>query len=134
MSTSNRAPQISIMRSPLGRARGLGSAKSGRGHWWGQRVTAVALVPLSLWFIFSVLHLIGLDQPAVAHWAGHPINTVLLLCLVAAMFYHMQLGLQVVIEDYVHVEGTRMISLLAMKAVVILVALTAFVSILKLAF
>jgi succinate dehydrogenase / fumarate reductase membrane anchor subunit len=132
--TSNRAPHVDIMRSPLGRARGLGSARSGREHWWAERVTAVALVPLTIWFIFAVLHLLGSPQPAVAHWAAHPVNTVLLLCLVAATFHHMALGLQVVIEDYIHDEAARMAALLAMKAVCVLLALAAIVSVLKLAF
>jgi succinate dehydrogenase / fumarate reductase membrane anchor subunit len=130
----NSAIRVAMMRSQLGRARGLGAAKEGTGHWWAQRVTAIALVPLSLWFIFSILSLAGGGQPAVAHWASHPLVTVLLLCLVVATFYHMQLGLQVVIEDYIHVEAAKLASLLAMKAVAILLGLAAIVAVLKLAF
>jgi succinate dehydrogenase / fumarate reductase membrane anchor subunit len=125
---------VAMMRSQLGRVRGLGAAKSGTGHWWAQRVTAIALVPLSLWFIFSILAMAGGGQPAVAQWASHPLVTVLLLCLVIATFYHLQLGLQVVIEDYIHVEAPKLAALLAMKAITILLGLTAIVAVLKLAF
>ncbi len=89
------------MRSQLGRARGLGAAKSGLHHWWVERVTAIALVPLTIWFIYAVLHLLGAPQAAVHHFVAHPVNTVLLLALVAMTFHHMQLGLQVVMEDYI---------------------------------
>lgn len=129
-----KATETVIMRSMLGRARGLGAAKSGTSHWWAQRVTAMALVLLSVWFIFSAIHLAGQPRAAVAAWAGGPVSAALLLGLVLATFHHMQLGLQVVIEDYVHAERCRMVSLLAMRAVVALLALIAVVAVLKLAF
>ncbi len=121
------------LRSALGRVRGLGSAKSGVHHWWVQRMTAVALVPLCLWFIFAVLALAGEPLAVVQAWIGRPVNTVLLLCLIGAMFHHLQLGMQVVIEDYVHEDGARLVGLLAMRAGVALLALTAAVSVLKIA-
>lgn len=124
---------VRTMRSPLGRVRGLGAARSGVAHWWAQRLTALALVPLSLWFIGSIIALAGADQTAAAHWAGHTVNAVLLLCLVLATFYHMQLGLQVVIEDYIHTEPSRLAALLATKSVVMLLALAALISVLRLA-
>ena len=127
-------PHVAIMRSQLGRVRGLGAARTGSAHWWAQRWTAIALLPLTLWFIWSVLSLAGHPQPAMVAWARHPVNTVLLLCLVAATFHHMQLGLQVVIEDYIHAEPVKLISLLAVKGVTILLALACVVSVLKLAF
>ena len=126
--------RVEMMRSQLGRVRGLGSAKSGVHHWWGERVTAIALVPLTLWFILSIYRLAGLDQPALAHWAASPVHTVLLICLVLATFHHMQLGLQVVIEDYVHTEATRFTLLLLVKAISVVLALACLVSVLKLAF
>ncbi|MBN8890298.1 MAG: succinate dehydrogenase, hydrophobic membrane anchor protein [Acetobacteraceae bacterium SCN 69-10] len=129
-----KAAEAAIMRSMLGRARGLGSAKSGTAHWWAQRVTAMALVLLSLWFIASALHLAGQPRAAVLTWAGGPVTATLLLALVVATFHHMQLGLQVVIEDYVHAERCRLASLLVMKAVVALLALAAVIAVLKLAF
>jgi succinate dehydrogenase / fumarate reductase membrane anchor subunit len=121
------------LRSALGRVRGLGSAKSGVHHWWVQRMTAVALVPLCLWFVFAVFALAGEPLAVVQTWIGRPINTVLLLCLIGAMFHHLQLGMQVVIEDYIHEDGARLIGLLAMRAGVALLALTAAVSVLKIA-
>ncbi len=119
------------MRSPLGRARGMGAAKSGIGHWWAQRVTATALAPLSLWFLYNVVGYGSVSHEAVLFWAGGPVTIVLLLALVLATFYHLQLGLQTVIEDYVHADGPRVISLLAMKGVAALLALACVVSILK---
>ncbi|MBX5472848.1 MAG: succinate dehydrogenase, hydrophobic membrane anchor protein [Acetobacteraceae bacterium] len=123
-----------VMRSSLALARGLGAAHSGVTHWWVQRLTAVALVPLSLWFIVAMLHLLGAGQPEVVRWAHHPINVVLLLCLILASFQHMQLGLQVIIEDYVHNKLTQLATLLVMKAITLLLALSAIIAALKLAF
>jgi succinate dehydrogenase / fumarate reductase membrane anchor subunit len=127
-------PTIHIMRSELGRARGLGSAKSGLHHWWAQRLTAVALLPLSLYFVISVLMLEGASRDQVAAFLAEPWNTVLYLCLIAALFYHLSLGLQVVIEDYVHTDATRMASILALKGIIVFCALACAVSVLKLAF
>ena len=119
------------MRSELGRARGMGAAKSGVGHWWGQRVSALALAPLTLWFIYSVLSLGSASHEAVLAGASGPLTLVLLLTLAGMTFYHMQLGLQTVIEDYVHDEGKRLLALLLVKGAAILLAVTAIVSILK---
>ena len=91
-------------------------------------------MPLTVWFVISVIVLLGSPRAVVAHWVGQPIDTVLLLALIALTFHHMQLGLQVVIEDYVHVESAKLIALLAMKAITILLALACAVSVLKLAF
>ena len=94
------AAPVKIMRSQLGRVRGLGSAQAGTEHWYVARVAAAALAPLSLWFVYSVLSLLGAEQPVVAAWAGRPVNAALLLSLVVLTFRHMQLGLQAVYEDY----------------------------------
>ena len=96
------------MRSPLGRALGLGSAKEGVEHWWLQRITAVALVPLSLWFVIAIIRLVGADVDTVADWVGRPLPAILLVLLLIATFWHAALGLQVVIEDYVHAELTTL--------------------------
>jgi succinate dehydrogenase / fumarate reductase, membrane anchor subunit len=96
------------MRSPLGRAVGLGSAKEGVEHWWLQRITAVALVPLSLWFVIAIIRLVGADFDSVRDWVGNPLSAIGLVLLVIATFYHASLGLQVVIEDYVHAELTKL--------------------------
>src|SRR4029077_16355347 len=93
------------MRSPLGRAIGLGSAKEGVNHWWAQRVTALALVPLTLWFVIAVIGLIGADRQALGAWLHNPVAAMLMILLLVATFYHAALGLQVVIEDYVYRDG-----------------------------
>jgi len=129
-----KAPQVAIMRSMLGRARGLGAAKSGTAHWWSQRATAIALVPLSLWFVASVIGLLGAPRAAVAAWAAGPITATLLLATIAALFQHLHLGVKVVIEDYIHAERPRMFWLLALKGLIGLMALASAVSVLKLAF
>jgi succinate dehydrogenase / fumarate reductase membrane anchor subunit len=126
-------PTQTIMRSGLGRARGLGSAKSGTAHWWAERVTSVALVPLTLWFILVMYRLIGVPRADIAAWASSPVNTTLMIALVLITFHHMALGLQVVIEDYVHTERTRLASILAMKGATGLLAIASLVAVLKLA-
>lgn len=122
------------LRSPLARVRGLGSAKDGTGHWWAQRLTALALIPLGLWFCLAVISMTGADYAAVAAWAGSPLNAGLLILLLAATFYHASLGLQVIIEDYVHHEMTKLLLVLAVKAACVLLALTAVLSVLILLF
>lgn len=124
-------PHIDIRRSPLGRARGLGSARAGSRHWWAQRLTAVALVPLTLWFIFSVIHLSGASHQAVIEWLSAPLTLGLMLALIVATFHHLQLGLQIVIEDYVHNEPIKVASVLLMKGASVLLALVCIVSVLK---
>lgn len=124
---------IEVMRSQLGRARGTGSAHSGVHHWYAERITAIALIPLTLWFIASVLRLISAPWEAVALWAGAPVNTALLLALVAVTFYHMQLGLQVVLEDYVSAKWFMNILNLLTKGATWILGLIAGVSVLKLA-
>ena len=122
------------MRSQLGRVRGLGSAGSGVEIWWAERVTSIALVPLSIWFIVAVIAHLGADRAAIARWIGQPVNTVLLLALVIATFRHMALGLQAVIEDYVHGELARMVSLLVMRGAAWVLGLASVVAVVKLAF
>lgn len=90
------------LRTPLADARGLGSAQSGVHHWWVQRLTAVALIPLTLWFVWIGTDLLGADFDAARAFVGAPLNTLLLAAFIVALFWHAQLGLQVVIEDYVH--------------------------------
>ena len=99
---------VTPLRSPLGRAIGLGSAKEGVEHWWLQRITAVALVPLSLWFVIAIIRLVGADSDGVRDWVGNPLPAIMLVLLLIATFYHAALGLQVVIEDYIHAELTKL--------------------------
>lgn len=122
------------LRSPLGRVRGLGSAKDGTGHWWAQRLTALALIPLSLWFCIAVIAMTGADHATVAAWAGSPVVAGLLILLIGATFYHAALGVQVVIEDYVHHEMTKLLLVLSVKTAALLMALAAILSVLILLF
>ena len=121
------------MSSPLARAIGLGSAKKGVEHWWVQRVTAVALVPLVLWFVIAVIGLVGADRAAVIAWVKSPMPAVFLILLLVATFYHTALGLQVVIEDYVHGEGLRLGTLMVMRFVCIVLALRGVIAVLMMA-
>lgn len=121
------------LRSALGRARGLGSAKDGVAHWWAQRVTALALVPLTLWFVASVVALTGASHGEVVAWLARPHNAVLMLALIWATFWHAALGLQVVIEDYIRPEGVRLATVLAAKAAMLLMGLFAALAVLKVA-
>ena len=124
---------IKIRRSQLGRARGVGAGQSGVEHWRAERITSIALVPLTIWFIFAVLSLVGAPQEEMAAWVGEPVNTVLLLVLIVMTFHHMQLGLQVVYEDYVHSKWFMTVMILGTKAVSLLLGLMASVAVLKLA-
>ena len=121
-----------MLRSPLSRARGLGSARAGSKHWWAQRVTAAALVPLTLWFIWSILRLTDGTRDDVADWLSSPLVMAMMLSLIAATFHHLQLGLQVIIEDYVHQESLKLPAVLAMKGVCILLGLVCAVCVLAL--
>lgn len=122
------------MRSPLGRAIGLGSAKEGVAHWWAQRLTAIALVPLTLWFAAAVVSLAGADRIVFVAWLHHPLPAVLLILLLIATFYHGVLGLQVVIEDYVENEAARFALSIAMKLAATLLAALGIFAVLKLSF
>ena len=122
------------LRSTLGRVRGLGSAKEGVAHWWAQRTTAVALVPLSLWFVASVIALAGADYKTAVLWFKSPLNGTLMVLLIGATFYHAALGLQVVLEDYVHHEGRKIVSIMVVKGLCALLGLLAVIAVLKLTF
>jgi succinate dehydrogenase / fumarate reductase membrane anchor subunit len=121
------------MRSPLGRAVGLGSAKEGADHWWGQRLSALALVPLSLWFVASLISLAGADYETFTQWVASPLVAVLLILTIVATFYHTLLGLQVVIEDYVHAEGARLALLVLLRFLCYALGLAAVFAVLRIA-
>jgi len=120
------------LRSPLSRAIGLGSAKEGVEHWWAQRVTALALVPLALWFVIAVIELAGADRALFVDWVRRPMSAVFLVLLLIATFYHGALGLQVVIEDYVENETVRLGLLIVMRLAAILFAVRGILAVLKL--
>ncbi|WP_198372304.1 succinate dehydrogenase, hydrophobic membrane anchor protein [Roseomonas rosulenta] len=126
-------PTLRTLRSPLGRARGMGSAKGGTHHWWMQRVTSVALLPLTLWLVFSLARMPDSTWQQATAWIGRPFNAVLLLAFLAAAFHHTASGLQVVIEDYVRGEMARMGSLLAVKGICALLWLAGSLAVLRIA-
>ena len=118
-------------RSPLARVRGLGSAKAGTAHWWMQRVTAVALIPLSFWLIiFLDLSLNAPYQETVA-WLTSPVNTVCIVAWILAVFYHAALGLQVVIEDYIAAEGVKIVAVWTVNLSFLLLALAALIAVFR---
>ncbi len=119
------------LRSPLANARGLGSAKEGVGHWWQQRLSALALVPLSIWFIASVLGLAGGRYEQFQAWIAVPGNTALLVLLLFCTFHHLQLGLQVVIEDYVGDRAARIAMIVLVKMTSILLGVFSVVAVLR---
>ena len=122
------------LQSPLSKAIGLGSAKHGFSHWWLQRVSAVALIPLSLWFVFSIVSLINAEHAVVVAWMGSIFNASLLIIFVCVLLYHAQTGLQVVIEDYVHGKCLNLVLMYAMKFASVVLGAIAVVSVLKVAF
>ncbi len=121
-------------RNPLGAARGLGSAKSGTGHWWAQRATALVLIPLGLWFAVAALQITHADYVDVVTWLHEPQTAILLSLFLTALFYHAWLGVQVVIEDYVHTEWLKVMTLLVIKGACILLAVAGVFTALRIAF
>ena len=126
-------PVVRVMQSPLGRARGLGSGQSGSGTWRMERLTSVALLPLSLWFVYVVLHLHHADYATTRAFIGERIHAVLFLALIGSLFPHLALGLRAIVEDYVRGELCKFFSLFAINAGCVLLALLAAISVLKLA-
>jgi succinate dehydrogenase / fumarate reductase membrane anchor subunit len=120
-------------RTPLGRARGLGSAKHGAGHWLSERVTAIALVPLTIWAVYGVLRLAAGDYGFAVHWIQDPVNATLTVITLAVSFWHMQAGLRVVVEDYIHKALSKSVLLLLNLFICGLAGALAIFSILKVA-
>ena len=119
------------LRTPLGNVLGLGSAKDGTGHFWGQRLSGISLLILGLWFVYSVLTMPGFTHADALAFIGAPLNGVLLLLLVVAMSYHSTLGVQVVIEDYVHGHGLKLASLIISRFAHTFLAVAAIYAIIK---
>ncbi len=119
------------LRSPLGRVLGLGTAKDGTSHWWSQRLSAVALVLLGSWFLVSLATMPGFGHAAAVEFVANPWHAVLLMLLSVTMAYHSWLGVQVVIEDYVHAHGLKLASLVLSRFAHIFLAVVALFAILK---
>jgi succinate dehydrogenase / fumarate reductase, membrane anchor subunit len=120
-------------RTPIAKVRGLGAARSGLQHWKMQRLTAIANVLLVLWFMFSAMALSGSGYEQVRAWLGSPVTASLVVLLIISTFYHARLGLQVVVEDYVHHEGARIASLVAIALIVLALAVACIVAVLTVA-
>lgn len=121
------------LRHPIKVARGLGSSQSGVGHWWTQRVTAAALVVLMIWFVITVLGLLHASYATALATVAHPWNAILLIAFLVTMFWHAVLGLQVVIEDYVHTRWKEVLSLVLIKFLAVLGALASVLAVLRIA-
>jgi len=124
---------MSRLRSPLGRVAGFGSAKQGVEHWWWQRLTSIALVPLAIWFVVSLLSLPGFDRAIVVRWMSQSWTALLLVMLILVAAWHSQLGVRVVIEDYVH-SGAKTLSLVIVGFAHVLLAAAGVFCVLKIAF
>jgi succinate dehydrogenase / fumarate reductase membrane anchor subunit len=122
----------SDLRTPLGRVEGLGSARTGTGHFWWQRVTAVANVPLTIAFVVILVSLFGRNQAAAQQILGTPLVAIIMLLFIGSVTFHMRLGMQVVIEDYVHNEKLKLASVMANNFFCVAVALASIYAILKL--
>jgi succinate dehydrogenase membrane anchor subunit len=122
------------LRSPLGRVLGLSAAKEGVHHWWTQRLTSVALVPLSIWFVVSLLALPALDHATVCAWMRQTSTALLLIVFVAVAAWHSQLGVRVVIEDYVHGAAARTLSLALLMFAHVTLAAAGVFAVLRVAF
>ena len=123
----------SDLRTPFARANGLGSAKSGTAHFWRQRMSAVALIPLAVWFVVSALSLVGANLAEVLVFFDSPVNAILMFLFLFAALYHMTLGVQVVIEDYIHQEGIKLLVLMLNRFFAIAVGFATAFALLKIA-
>ena len=121
------------LRHPLARVKGLGASGEGSHHWWAQRMSALALVPLSLWFVFSVVNHIGDSHADVLAWVSSPSVAVMLVLFIGFMLYHAQLGVQVVVEDYVHSEFIKVALLILVKGLALLAGLSGIFAVLRVA-
>jgi succinate dehydrogenase / fumarate reductase membrane anchor subunit len=129
----NDYAQNTTLRSPLGRVRGLGSAKGGTHHWWMQRVTSAALLPLTIWFAVSAASLAGAPYEETLAWIAYPLNAVLLLATIGLSFHHTAAGVQVIIEDYANKEWAKMGGILAVRAICWLLAIASALAVLRIA-
>lgn len=122
------------LRSPMSRVLGLGAAKEGSSHWWSQRVTSVALLILTLWFVASLLRFPDFDLELVTQWIGKPLNAVMLSLLLGSAAYHSLLGVQVIVEDYVQSHGLKVVTMLALTFIHYGLAALGIFAVLRIAF
>jgi succinate dehydrogenase / fumarate reductase membrane anchor subunit len=122
------------LRSPLGKVIGLGTARDGASHWWSQRVTAVALLVLTVWFASALLRMPDFSYSVVTTWIGKPLNAILMSLLVGTMAWHSQLGVQVVVEDYVTGKGLKIATMLALNFLHVAFAVAGVFAVLRIAF
>lgn len=120
-------------QTPLHRVQGMGASHTGTGHFWRERVTALALAPLSLWFLYAILGMVGASVVTPAQFFQHPWNGALMAAFISFSLYHASLGLQVVIEDYVHTAGTKIFSLLAIRGALLACWIVSMFAILRIA-
>jgi len=121
------------MRAPLARVRGLGSAKAGAHHWWAQRLSAIALVPLLLWFVASLTSVATADYATAVSWISSPWNSALLVLMIGAIFYHAQLGMQVVFEDYISSHCLQVTAIILVRFLALLLAVVSIITVLRIA-
>ena len=129
-------PAKKLLNSPLKNAKGLGSAHGGVDHWISQKVTAIANIPLIIWFVFSMINLYGTGatHDAFTAWVAHPVNTTLLVAMFLSVFYHAKLGTQTVVEDYVSCPPLKKLKLIGLKLFFTLMTIGSIIAVLKIAF
>jgi len=125
---------MSNLRTPLSQVKGLGSAKEGTGHFWVQRLTAIALIPMVIWITFAVARLPSMSQADIHTWLGNPFSAVMMILFLSAAFWHAKLGLQVVIEDYVSDHAVRTVAIIAVNLISVALAVVGVFSVLHIAF
>lgn len=119
------------LETPLSKAKGLGSSHEGAGHWWMQRLTSIALVPLVIWCAFSIAMLPNLDYVELKMWLSYPLTTILLIAIIIASCYHAALGLRVIIEDYVHAAALKVAAIIAVNFAALLLIIIGIYSTIK---
>ena len=122
------------MKTPLGRVRGLGSARSGAQHWWHERLTSVSTLILLVWFFVSLLRLPDFSHQTLTEWLAGPLAAVPMLLLIVSVFWHLSSGLRVVVEDYVHEEGGKLFWLVAINFASLFAAALSIFAVLRIAF
>jgi succinate dehydrogenase / fumarate reductase, membrane anchor subunit len=124
---------MSSMQTPLHKVQGMGSAHSGTGHFWRQRVSAVLLVPLGIWFTFAALGLAGVSEASVVAFFARPWNAILMAAFVVTLLYHLNLGLQVIMDDYIHAPGAKILLRLLVLGLVLAVGAFSLFAIIRIA-